>query len=298
MSEPIEITEEVAEKIAEAVPDFTAALRKIQVQYSLLGLAVGTAAGAITAFYIAYRRAETKYSKIADEEIAEMRQHYREKDRARESAAAKRPVEEIVRERGYSSPDTPRVAPPMAVQPPAELNDDDDDSAMAADDVEGPTGIRAPNIPVAPAPPRTQNVFEEHGDEEPPPEWDWHEERKGRSPDIPYVIHYDERDEMEHYDDMTLTYYDADDVMCNDRDEVIPLDQRNLMIGEANLNRFGHGSNSPEIVYVRNDKLEMLFEVIKSPNSYAEEVHGFTHEGWDRGNLERMRVRERDEPED
>jgi hypothetical protein len=36
---------------------------------------------------------------------------------------------------------------------------------------------------------------------------------------------------------------------------------------------------------------------VKSPNAYAEEVHGFQHTDYSR-NLERMRARERDEQED
>jgi hypothetical protein len=49
-------------------------------------------------------------------------------------------------------------------------------------------------------------------------EWDSRGARR-RSPDIPYVIHYDERDEMEDYQEVTLTYYDGDDVLCDERDE-------------------------------------------------------------------------------
>ena len=44
-----------------------------------------------------------------------------------------------------------------------------------------------------------------------------------------------------------------------------------------------------------NDELQIVYEVVKSPNSYAEEVHGFSHDDAYRGNLERMHKRERDE---
>jgi hypothetical protein len=266
----------------------------------LIGAGIGGGVG----YLLAVKRLETKYREIAEAEIGEMREHYIAKARAAESAAQKRPVEEIVKAKGYASPDANASKPPMAVQPPQSVmesedeaaGEPDDDSEMAADDVEGPNGVRSPDIPVAPAAPEVRNIFEDHGP--PEDEWDWHEERRRRSPDIPYVIHYDERNEFEHYDDMTLTYYEKDDVVCDERDTVIDPDRRNAMFGEANLDKFGHGSNAAEIVYVRNDRLEMIFEIIKSPNSYAEEVHGLSHEGYDRGNLERMRRRERDEPEE
>jgi len=276
MSE-LEMTEEVVEKIAEAVPEFTRSMNKIKVQFGLLGAAIGTAAGATIAFAIAYRKAETKYSKIADDEIEEMREHYREKTRALEAQAAKRPIEEIVKERGYSSPDAETSAPPMAVQPPSAVKESEDEQSEE------------------PSEPENRNIFEiakvEH-------EWDYHAERRRRSPDIPYVIHYDERDEIEGYQGVTLTYYEGDDVLCNERDEIVDLGERNNLVGEKNLERFGHGSNDASIVYVRNDALEIVYEVVKSPNSYAEEVHGFSHGAYNRGNLERMRARERDEPED
>jgi len=69
-------------------------------------------------------------------------------------------------------------------------------------------------------------------------------------------------------------------------------------VGERNLNLFGHGSNDASVVYVRNDKLELIFEVVRSPNSFAEEVHGFHHEAYSRRNLERMRMKERDDDQD
>jgi hypothetical protein len=92
------------------------------------------------------------------------------------------------------------------------------------------------------------------------------------------VIHREERDEADAYDSVTFTYYEADDVICNERDEVIPEGDRERIFGEANLEKFGHGSGDATTVYIRNDQLEMDIEVIRSPNSYAEEVHGFEPE--------------------
>lgn len=274
---------EIAQQ-AQAMEQFIRAMNKTKLQFGLLGAAIGTATGSITAFYVAYRKAERKYSQIADTEIAEMRKHYQAKAVAADAKAQKlAPVKDIVSDRGYA---VPTDGPPMAVQPPAGVVENDDDSDMGADedtpDVEKFT-------------PQTRNVFQEV-----PPvdhEWDYHEETRKRSPDFPYVIHYDERNEIE-YQEVTLTYYAGDDVLCNERDEVVDPQDRERLIGEKNLDRFGHGSNDPSIVYVRNDRLELIYELVKSPHSFAEEVHGFSHEAYDRGNLERMRTRERNEQED
>ena len=265
--------EEVAEK-AEHFAEYTRRLNKTKAQFYLLGMAVGATTGAVIAFRVAYSKAETKYSKITDDEILEMREHYQAKGRALEAEAAKRPVKEIVKERGYSSSDTETTAPPMAIPPPRVVTGNED--------------IESGEPPV-------HNIFKEV---EVTHEWDWHAERRRRSPNIPYVIHYDERFENEGYSEVTLTYYDGDDVLCNERDEIVDPDKRDELLGEGNLHRFGHGSNDASIVYIRNDVLEIMYEVVKSPNYYAEEVHGFKHEDFDRGNLERMRAREQNENEE
>jgi hypothetical protein len=270
--------EEIDEK-AEKLAELTRSLTRNRVGFYVLGLGVG----AITGYFIAKHRLETKYSKIADEEIAEMREHYREKATALEASAAKKPVDEIVKERGYSSSKPENVEPPMAIQPPTPsrvIEAEDEAAGEPPDDEESDDQ-------------EVHNIFEEV-----PPvdhEWDYQVELKKRSPDIPYVIHTDERFEMEGYEEVTLTYYTLDDVLCTLQDEVIDPDyERDKLIGEGNLDRFGHGSGDPSIVYIRNDKLELIYEVVKSPNSYAEVVHGFTHYSNSYRNLERMRAREHD----
>lgn len=276
---------EVAEEVAEQALNVASTSRGLDSRgfaFAFGAFLIGTGIGGSLTYVLAKRRLETKYGQIADDEIAEMREHYNAKGRALEAEYAKKPVEDLVKERGYSSPDSDTTKPPMAVPPPAGVVEDSDDREAAEREVH--ERLRAPE---------ERNVFDEHGDFE----WDWHKERRGRAPDVPYVIHYDEREEMDGYDIHTLTYYEGDDVMCNERDEIIDPDDRNALVGEKNLERFGHGSNDPSVVYVRNDKLELVYEVVRSPNSYSEEVHGIKHESSGRGNLERMRARERDDPE-
>jgi hypothetical protein len=271
-----DVAAEVAQQ-AEQMEKFIRSLNKVKVQFGLLGAVIGAGVGATVSFAVAYRRAQTKYSKLADEEISEMRQHYMEKGKALESEAAKRPLDEIVEEQGYSSAEIEDTPPPMVVKPPT------------------PEPEKVDNIEVV-DPPDAEVVRNIFTDTEVTHEWDWHAERRSRSPDVPYVIHYDEQHEMD-YQIVTVTYYEGDDVLCYDNDEVIDPDKRDEIIGEGNLDRFGHGSNDAAIVYIRNDKLELVFEVVRSPNHYAEEVHGFQHTEYG-GNLERMRVRERDEQDD
>lgn len=239
------------------------------------GLAVGLGLGGAAGYIFAQRRLETKYNELAATEIAEMREHFNAKEVARDNAQEKGNLETIVRERGYvPEPDEDEepeqsVSPPMAVTPPSAV-------------VERAEEVRDEEAEKPPAPeedpePEVRNVFRDKPSAE-EDQWDWHKERSQRSPMRPYVIHVDEQHDHEAYDGVTYTYYAADDVLCNERDEVIPETDRERIVGEANLEKFGHGSNDPSIVYVRNDQLEMDIEVVHSPNSYAEEVHGFEPE--------------------
>jgi hypothetical protein len=87
----------------------------------------------------------------------------------------------------------------------------------------------------------------------------------------PHVITLEEfAEEMDNYDKLTIYYYEDDDTLA-DEDEQIIEDIANI-IGDEALSRFGDGSDDPEVVYVRNDKLEIDYEVIRLSKSYAETV--------------------------
>ncbi len=289
-----EAVADTAEAISEHAEDFanyTRALTRAKIQFTAVGYALGAATGAFIAWKLAYRRAEYKYSKIADEEVAEMSEHYHAKVRAFE-ASQKGSLDDIVAERGYET-DTTDEKPPMAVSPPNEVME-----AVTNSTSEETTRIPPP-VPADPAPDvKVSNIFRDAPEDAAIMDsWNWEAEKRRRNPDIPYIIHYDERHEFEDYDEVTFTYYEKDDVLSNEQDEVIAEgSERDSLVGEGNLDRFGHGSNDPGVVYIRNDRLEMVIEVCRSPQAYAQEVHGFEHTGYS-NNLERMRQRERDEQE-
>jgi hypothetical protein len=112
-----------------------------------------------------------------------------------------------------------------------------------------------------------RNVFE-------PIAWDMEKEKANRTPRIPYVIHVDERHKSG-YTETTMTYFVGDDVLCDERDNVVP--EPDDIVGVQNLDRFGHGSGDPNVVYIRNDTLGVDVEVVRSERTYAEDVHGMKH---------------------
>jgi gas vesicle protein len=91
----------------------------------------------------------------------------------------------------------------------------------------------------------------------------------------PHVITYEEFNEtMEEYDKVSINFYEDDEILTDENDEVIPYPVD--VIGSEALNMFGEGSEDPEIVYVRNDKMGTDYEIARLSKSYAETVLGYT----------------------
>lgn len=105
-------------------------------------------------------------------------------------------------------------------------------------------------------------------------DWDYMSEIAERDENFPYIIHHDEYFGNEtDYEQTSLTYFAGDDVLLDDRDEVIP--DPDETVGESNLDKFGKGSKDNNIVYIRNDKMEMDFEVVRHEGNYVKNVLGF-----------------------
>lgn len=112
-----------------------------------------------------------------------------------------------------------------------------------------------------------RNIFEENEAEDA-----YTREIESRDWDGPYIISDEDFNENspEHEQSM-LTYY-ADGVLADEKDEVVELIGKT--VGIENLERFGHFSGNTEIVYVRNDKLSMDFEIHRDQTEYAVTVGG------------------------
>lgn len=89
----------------------------------------------------------------------------------------------------------------------------------------------------------------------------------------PYIISIDEyTEENTHYDKLTLYFYEDDEVLTEDNEEMI--EDVEAIVGNYALNCFGENSGDPEVVYVRNDRLQIDYEVIRLSKSYKETVLG------------------------
>jgi hypothetical protein len=207
--------------------------------FFFVGAGLGVAAGFAVGYFAMSKRVQLKYQKLAEAEIAEMREDYQKRRTALEGEVQRRrPLEELIVERGYSEVEQAEI-----------------------DEVETATGE------VIPGPAQT-NIFE---GAQPELEWDYASEIKSRNPEVPYIIHIDEFTENEpEHDQLTYTYYEVDDALVDSRDNTV--DDMDEFIGLGNLGRWGHGSGDPNIVYIRNEHLSMDMEVVRDPGSYAQET--------------------------
>lgn len=100
--------------------------------------------------------------------------------------------------------------------------------------------------------------------------WDYEVERLRRNSTEPYVLHRDEFfDNDTEYAQVTLTYYAGDDILADENGA--PVYNRERVIGEL---RFGHGSDDPNVFYVRNARRRCEYEVVHDDGLYSVEVEG------------------------
>jgi hypothetical protein len=104
-------------------------------------------------------------------------------------------------------------------------------------------------------------------------EWDYTKELAKRTKNHPYIIHQNEfqNNELE-YTQVNWTFYAVDNVLTDERDELVVRPE--LIVGMENLERFGHGADDSNTVYIRNDRVQVEFEIIRTLKSYEVEVLG------------------------
>lgn len=252
-----QLVEKVADEIddvalhVEEVAEATRSLTGREVGFFLVGAGVGIAIGFTVGYKVAEKRLQTKYSKLAEEEISEMREHYQQKMVAVEP---KPPLDKVMKER-YSEVELQAIKETNAQFPPEE----EVQEGVVVQEVEETTQV---------------NVFDSE-------DWNYAAEIAKRDPEVPYIIHVDEfsQNEPEH-DQLTYTYYEMDDVLADQQENTI--DDMDAVIGLGNLGRWGHGSKDEHIVYIRNEEMKTDFEVVRDHGSFAEETRRNIRHSYDR----------------
>lgn len=241
-----------AELATEAVGE-AASVARNHVTWFWGGWIVGLTMGASVGYSVALRKMEDRFAKKAEDEIDAMREHFKQRMIVRDSKPDLGDLSKKAENLGYRSERGSSVSPSAAPSPPA------------------PPG--KPNV----QPQETvKNVFETPKSKiDDWDGWSYEEEMKGRDAGARiYVIHKDEYGETDN-NDTSLTFYEGDDVLCDENDRVI--EDPYKLVGDC-LDHFGHGSGDRNVVFVRNEDLDLDLEVIKTHKTYAEEVHGLSHE--------------------
>lgn len=259
--------EAVIEEVAENLEEAAAATRKLNVTgigFFFGGIAVGAAVG----FYFGHRwnreKIKAEAFKEAELEILEVREFYRKQlrdDTTDVKIVPNKPeLEDIVEERGYSGEVVEEVVIERPLRPPV------------------PVQEPPPVLPKRDFTP--SGVAKRHADREKDKMegWDYEAEVAMRIPTQPYIIHQDEFAQNEpEYSQVTYTYYAADNVLTDEDEEKIR--NPDQFVGVKNLQNFGHGADDYHVLYIRNERLEIDFEVCLLAASYAETVQGTSSDG-------------------
>jgi hypothetical protein len=282
------VAEAVTQEVATNLEEAASATRAINTQ-AVGAFMGGVAFGVVLGFYFGYRFNKAKIKaeafKQSQMEVEQIREVYRNREAANTvrdvevnsdepdvtHVATVRPsgegvrvrqgeegyvqygkvkpsVEEIVEQRGYSTR-AEEIVEERPLKPPVPVN---------------PTPVTPPvrfGETLA-----ASRATQRQGD------WNYARELRQRNPNHPYIIHMDEFFHPENeYSKTSYTLYAADTTLVGEDGE--PLADANTIVGMGNL-RFGHGSEDENMVYIRNDKLQLDMEITRDPGSYEAKVQG------------------------
>lgn len=226
--------------------DVIRSLNAVKIQYGLLGTVAGLAAGGAIGYIVAGKRLQTKYQKLAQDEIDEMAKHFRNVEIARQSQE-KPPIDQVVEDLGYRAPEEGKPEPIVNIK----------------------------QVNVFPPSPAEPWVYEKEL-----------EGRSPDKPYVIHKDEFDEVDREQDgaYETAMVTYYREDDVLADVRDQRIA--NHDSVVGLENLEKFGHGSGDANTVFIRNDREKVDFEVVLSHGSFTAEVLGQEVEPDDEGSLQ------------
>jgi hypothetical protein len=267
-----QLAEEVVNEVATNLEEAAEVTRKINTA-GLSYFAVGIGIGAVVGFYFGYKLNREKIRAEAyretEIEIAKLREIYLEKT---ETLAKESPDEEV-EPRGMVPIEKPPISEVVEQLGYSKRTDYHEVSTARTESPERPLPAPVPILDDLPENPVETSKSMNAG-------WNYERELASRSPDSPYVIHQNEYTHSNpNYSKNEFHYYSLDDVMVDGDDNDILRDVEGV-VGLENL-KFGHGSDDINVVYVRNDHLEMDMQITRLNESFEEAVLGLDGAGND-----------------
>lgn len=263
-------TSAVVEEVAVNLEEAAAATRKLNVTgigYLFGGLLVGASIG----FWFGARWNKEKIKaeafKKSEEEVEKIREFYQDTAKI---VTEKPSLEEVVEDRGYSTAEAEEVVQERPTRPPVPVQEPPTSPMPPAIPVQEPVVL--PRRDFTPSGVAKRHVEREKDKNE---NWDYDLELRQRTSTEPYIIHQDEfaQNEPEH-SQVVYTYYAVDGVLVNEGEEKIR--RPDQYVGLNNLKSFGHGTDDYHVLYVRNERLELDFEICLLAASYEETVEGLS----------------------
>lgn len=240
---------------------------------------VSTTVGSIAGYLYAKKRLKTQYADLANEEIESAKVFYGAMYKTGDlstptKAAEKLGVKPVDDSEEFASVNAGEALATYQGTPVAVVTSDKGladmvDDGPATVDVEEPSEAELEEAKVGETLVEGRPINRE--------DFDIEAERDKRKNGVPFVVSQEEFDENEFdFQQTVLTYFSYDKTLCDEDERQI--DDVEQTVGVANLMKFGHGSNDPKVVYIRNERREVDYEVLQSDGSYAEEVLGLTEE--------------------
>lgn len=259
--------------------------RKVLIILSISGAVAGAALG-VVAYKMQKKRLEKQFEERLERELEEMRLHYLRRSKSGEFATPRSAAEALLAEQALEALDQYRGNADQKIE--QELDETDKiivekakdgpvryDKVKTADHVVEELKDHVVEVQETVQETVQRNVFVD-GKPLVDDDWDAEAEEASRNPEVPYIISIEEYMEnaFEH-EQAQLTYYQGDGILADEKDGMIT--EVEAIVGNENLARFGHGSQDPNTVYVRNERTEADYEVTLSTGKFSEEVMGLRH---------------------
>jgi hypothetical protein len=120
-------------------------------------------------------------------------------------------------------------------------------------------------------------------------EFDFEAEAENRASGKPYILEYNEFQEMDK-PCICLQWFDGDGVLVDQDDK--PVIDANKIVGLKNLNRFGYGSRDPNALYIHNPYYDTNYEVVREAGRYVDVDHyGTIQHAYDQGGNRKRTLR-------
>lgn len=218
----------------------------------------GVMVGLVAGYKISFAELEGRFAALAEEEINKAHEFYAEKMMVEKSGDFATPEK---------AAETLGVAPEPVNNPGLGMDDGKVDYTAYSRTPEQQAVIDRALEENATE--KVVSVF----DQAAPAVWDAHWQSEHRAAlaegQRRYIIHEDEYHENEgEFQDRRIMFFEGDNMLVDEDDTPI-LDVQGI-VGETNL-QFGLGSNDSDVVHVRNDDIQVIFEITRHSGNWSDE---------------------------